>query len=269
MERLAEIDKEPSKWPDLRPVGILALAVAAVWSTSIAAGSWKSVRGQKDQQRTIKVTGSARKRIQSDLITWSTTLEARAADRTAAYKALHEETDQAVAFLKAQGIKEAEIRPLSATFEEEYDTVTETKVVPGIPAPVTTEKKVFKDFVTRQAIDVQSTDVPRIERASREITSLLEQGVSITSAPPAYFYTRLGELKVEMLAAAGKDARARADNILKSAGGADIGKLLGADMGIININPANSTETSEEGNNDTTSFDKDIITIVHAEFELD
>jgi hypothetical protein len=40
-------------------------------------------------------------------------------------------------------------------------------------------------------------------------------------------------------------------------------------MGIININPANSTETSEEGNNDTTSIEKDIITIVHAEFELE
>ena len=40
-------------------------------------------------------------------------------------------------------------------------------------------------------------------------------------------------------------------------------------MGIININPADSTETSEEGNNDTTSYEKDIITIVHAEFELD
>ena len=39
-------------------------------------------------------------------------------------------------------------------------------------------------------------------------------------------------------------------------------------MGIININPANSTKTSEEGHNDTSSLEKDIITIVHAEFEV-
>ena len=240
-----------------------------MWSTSIAAGSWKSVRGLKDQQRTIKVTGSARKRISSDLITWSATLEARSADRTEAYKALHEETDKAVAFLVAQGVKAEDIRPQSATFEEEFDTQSETKVVPGTNLPVTSEKKIFKGYVTSQAIDVQSTDVQRIERASRQITSLLEQGVTITSSAPRYFYTHLGELKVEMLAAAGKDARARADNILKSAGGADLGKLIVADMGIININPANSSQTSEEGNNDTSSFDKDIITIVHAEFELE
>ena len=35
------------------------------------------------------------------------------------------------------------------------------------------------------------------------------------------------------------------------------------------INPANSTQTSEEGNNDTSALDKDIITIVHAEYELE
>jgi hypothetical protein len=39
-------------------------------------------------------------------------------------------------------------------------------------------------------------------------------------------------------------------------------------MGIININAANSTGTSNEGNNDTTSREKDIITIVHAEFQV-
>jgi hypothetical protein len=261
-------DYNGPRWPDLRPLGLVALAGAIVWSTAITAGTWKSVR-VKPEQRTIRVTGSAKKRIVSDLIQWDAVLEAHAPDRTAAYKALHEETDKAIEFLKAQGIKPDEIRPQSASFEEQFDTLEEIKVLPGTNVPTRTEKKIFKGFVTREVIEVHSTDVARIEKASREITSLLEEGVSITSGPPQYFYTRLGELKVEMLAAAGKDARARAENIIKSAGGADIGKLIVADMGIININPANSTQTSEEGNNDTTSLEKDIITIVHAEFSLD
>jgi hypothetical protein len=40
-------------------------------------------------------------------------------------------------------------------------------------------------------------------------------------------------------------------------------------MGIININPVNSTATSVEGNNDKSSFEKDIITVVRAQFEVD
>ncbi|MEO8702409.1 MAG: SIMPL domain-containing protein [Kofleriaceae bacterium] len=266
-EKPSEIGGMP-RWLDLRPLGLVALSIALVWSTAITTGTWKSVR-VKPEQRTIKVTGSAKKRIVSDLIDWQTTIEARASDRTAAYKRLREDGDKAIAFLEGQGIKKTEVQPSAATFEEEFDVHEEFKVVPGVKDPVRVEKKTSKGFVTRETIVVRSTDVPRVEKASREITSLLEQGVSITSAAPSYFYTRLGELKVEMLAAAGKDARARADNILKSAGGASISKLRDADMGIININPANSSETSEEGNNDRTSLEKDIITIVHAEFELE
>lgn len=270
MERMSEKTELNGlvRWPDLRPLGMIALAGAFVWSTAIAANTWKSVR-VKPEQRTIKVTGSAKKRIVSDLIEWTTTLESRAPDRTAAYKRLREDSEKAVAFLTGQGIKKPEIQQQAATFEEEFDVLEDIKVVPGAKDPVRVARKISKGFVTRATIAVRSSDVARVEQASREITALLEQGISITSHAPSYFYTRLGELKVEMLAAAGGDARARADNILRSAGGASIHKLRDADMGIININPANSTETSEEGNNDRSSFEKDIITIVHAEFELD
>lgn len=269
MEKLGEeAPASPARWPDLRFVGVTALAIAAVWSTSLVTKTVRDVK-IKPVKRTIKVTGSAKKRITSDLIQWTASLEAHAADRTEAFKLLTAEREKAVAFLKAQGIKDGEIQPQSSTFEEEFDTSEELKMLPGAKEPVRIEHKTFKDFVTKETILVRSGDVARVEKASREITNLLEEGVSITSEAPEYFYTHLGELKVEMLAAAGKDARARADNILKSSADESIKKLVAADMGIININPANSTQTSEEGNNDTTSFEKDIITIVHAEFELD
>ncbi len=272
METPLKKQREVPRWLDLRPLGLIALAGAMVWSTAIGFSTWHSVR-VRPEKRTLKVTGSAHKQIVSDLIQWSATLEAHAADRTEAYKILHDERDKAVAFLQAQGIKPDEIQPSSTTFEQEFDTVDEVKVLPVGPnnSNVAThnEKKIPKGYVTRESVTVESHDVKRVERASREITSLLEQGVSITSAEPQYFYTRLGELKVEMLAAAGKDARARAENIVKTTGGADIGKLLVADMGIINVNPANSTATNDQGNNDTSSLEKDIFTIVHAEFELE
>jgi len=253
---------------DLRPFGMIALAGAMVWSTALVTGTYESVK-IKPETRTIKVTGSARKRIASDLIAWDATIEAHAKDRTEAYKQLRIDREKAIAFLKAQGIKDSEIQPQSTEFEEEFDITLEAKVIPGTTTPTQVEKRTFKGFVTRESIIVRSGDVPRVEKASREITSLLEEGITITSSSPNYYYTKLGELKVEMLAAAGKDARARATNIIKNAGGANIAKLVQADMGIININPANSTDTSEEGNNDISSFEKDIITIVHAEFELD
>jgi hypothetical protein len=269
MEMMAEKPERRLPKVDIRPLGLVALAAAAVWCTHILTSTYHSIKVRPEAKRTIKVIGSAKKRIVSDLIEWEASLEARAPDRTTAYKLLREHSAKAVAFIEAQGIKPTEIQPQSATFQEEFDVTTDFKMMPGLKEPLRLEKRTSKGFVTRETIIVRSADVQKVEKASREITSLLEQGVSITSAAPSYFYTRLGELKVEMLAAAGKDARARADNILKSTNGASIKRLLDANMGIININPANSTETSSEGNNDRTSFEKDIITIVRAEFELD
>ena len=255
-----------SRCLDLRFLGAVAVAVGLVWSTNIAAGTWRTVRAP--DKHSIRITGSARKRIVSDLIQWQAIIEARADDRAAAYRTLREGRDKAVAFLVAQGVKPDEIQPQSTTSEELFEKVIEDKVLPGTTVAVRSETKVSKGFRTRVAIVVNSTDVARVEKASREITSLLEQGVVVNSESPAYFYTRLGDLKVEMLAAAAKDARTRAENILRSAGNAAVGKLVVADMGIININPANVTATSEEGNNDTSALEKDIITIVHAEFEV-
>lgn len=252
----------------LRPIGTVSIAIAVVWATAIAAGSWRDVRGRRDQHN-IQITGSAKKRIVSDLIQWEANVEGRAPDRTAAYQVLRTAREKAVAFLVAQGIKAEEIQPQSAIWQELFDRVIEDKVLPGTTVAVRTETQVSKGFRACQSIVVRSTDVARVEKASREITLLLEEGVSVNSEPPRYYYTQLGELKLQMLAAAAKDARNRAENILSSAGNAKIRKLVQANMGIININPANSTVTSSEGNNDTTSFEKDIITIVRAEFEVE
>jgi hypothetical protein len=271
MEMLSEKPAEPNgvmPRMDLRWLGLVAVAIAAVICTGKVMDTYHSIK-VKPEKRTIKVIGSAKKRIVSDLIEWEAVIEARATDRTEAYKQLREAREKTVAFLEGQGLKTAEIQPQSATFTEEWDTSFELKMFPGAKEPTRVDKRTFKGYLTREAIIVRSGDVPHVEKASREVTALLEQGISITSGAPSYFYTRLGELKVEMLAAAGKDCRARADNILKSTGGASIKRLVDTSMGVININPANSTDTSSEGNNDRSSYEKDIITIVRAEFELE
>ncbi len=259
--------QKTTRMTGLPPLAAFAIALGMVLSTLIAAGTWKDVRKRPDKNN-IRITGSARKRIVSDLIEWSATVEAKAPERTAAYIALKSGTDKAVAFLKALGIKAEEIQAQSASITEEFETVREDKVLPGTNVPLRTEKRVSIGFRAVQVVSLSSANIELIEKASREITTLLEQGVFVTSNSPSYYYTRLGELKLEMLAEAAKDARGRAENILSSAGNTSVGKLVYADMGIININAANSTGTSNEGNNDTTSREKDIITIVHAEYQV-
>jgi hypothetical protein len=177
--------------------------------------------------------------------------------------------EKVVAFLKTQGIKPEQIKPQSSIVNEEYEQVDETEVLPGTNATVRRSVQRLKGYSASESITVTSSEVALVEKASREITALLEDGVDVNSQPPRYHYTKLSDLKVEMLAAAAADARTRAEQILSAAGHAKPGRLVSADMGIININPVNSTATSVEGNNDKSSFEKDIITVVRAQFEVD
>jgi len=245
----------------LLPVDLLAPSLALVVAAWIPASAWERVK-TKPKERVIQMTGSAKRRIVSDTIGWTAIVDSRGTDRVAAYRMLHEHVDKTVAYLVAQGIPKDEIRVSSATLEER----TRTEYVGAGEERI--ERQVSDGFVAVQRVDVQSKDVTAVERVSREVTQLLESGISVTSAAPQNFYTGLGELKIEMLAEASKDARSRADKVLESAGGGTIARLRSADMGVINVNPPNSTSTSWDGNNDTTSYEKDIITIVHASFEL-
>src|SRR5262245_25987190 len=72
---------------DLQFVGLIALAIALVCSTAIASGTWRSIK-EKPFERAIEVTGSARKRITSDLIQWSAAVDVRAPQLTDAYNTL-------------------------------------------------------------------------------------------------------------------------------------------------------------------------------------
>ena len=240
----------------------IVVAIGLLASVWVAASTWERVK-TKPKERTIRVTGSAKKRIVSDLIQWTATIDVENMDRSAAYRQLKAHAEETVAYLTKMGVKEEEIRVSSASVQQ----LIETEVV-GV-GEERIERDVDKGYLLTQEIVISSHDVATVEKASREVTSLLEQGISIESGTPQYIYTKLGELKVEMLAAASADARARADHIVEAAGGDEIARLLGADMGVININPPNSRASSWDGNNDTSSVEKDIITIVHATFELE
>ena len=107
----------------------------------------------------------------------------------------------------------------------------------------------------------------RVPAISRNVTSLIKDGVQIDSEPPRYLYTKLSELKINMLAEATRDATARAGQIVNNANGR-LGKLVEARMGVIQINPKGVTATSGEGINDTTSYEKEITSVVSARFEV-
>src|SRR6185437_11219946 len=122
-------------------------------------------------------------------------------------------------------------------------------------------------YVLTQTMTIEGTDMVKVPEVSRSVTSLIKDGVEIDSDSPSYLYTKLSELKINLLADATKDATTRAEQIVTNANG-KLGRQLETKMGVMQINPKGSSATSAEGNNDTTSLQKEITAIVTVTFEI-
>ena len=231
----------------------VALALGLVISSLIF--GWFYSKTKKGDEA-ITVTGSAKKRIKSDLVVWSAGVTAQSPQLTDAYKQLSDSMPKIKQYLISKGIPENAMTISSiatTTLKKQDANGAETSEVTG--------------YMLKQSIDVRSNDVDKIAQIAREATELINQGILIESTPPQYYYTQIGDLKIEMLGEASKDAKVRAEKIAASTGNS-IGAVRSAKMGVLQITPADSTEVSDTGMYDTTTIDKDLTAVVNISFAV-
>lgn len=269
---MPENDKKPGILPEklvvtLRAGGIF-FAAANIICVAILAYAYLSV---KLEPKTLAVTGSARKAIVSDLVTWSGTVTAKDPNLVKAYDALKTGSDKVKTFLLTNQIPEADITLSAISTDRRYHQEVvhappASNGAPAAPATIMTTDQV-EMYTLTQSIAISSPEVMKVPMVSRSVTSLIKEGVEIDSGAPSYLYTKLSELKINMLADATKDATARAEQIVNNANGR-LGKLVEARMGVMQINPKGVSATSAEGINDTRSYEKEITAIVSVRFEV-
>ena len=96
---------------------------------------------------------------------------------------------------------------------------------------------------------------------------MTEQGVNISGYEPSYFYSKLSDLKVEMLEKASKDAKQRATAMLKATHNR-VGKIQSVQMGVFQITPEDSNNVSDSGLSDTTSIRKKVTSVANVTFRV-
>jgi uncharacterized protein len=241
----------------------LALSAALVLSAAVC--SWSFLHSKKLNQ-TIQVTGSAKKRIKSDRIVWRTSVSAEASGLAESYAKVSRDVEKVKSFLVAHGVPQDQI------------VVSAIATTPIRPTPPQADRNLASQsdsisgrisaYRLKQSLEIRSGDIDKISAVSRQVTELITQGIFLESEEPEYLYTHLAEAKVEILAAAARDARERAKQIAES-GGSGVGVMRSADMGVLQITPADSYNISDYGENDTKSLEKDINAVVHMSFALE
>ncbi|MFA7159064.1 MAG: SIMPL domain-containing protein [Kiritimatiellia bacterium] len=235
-------------------LGICIASATVAASVILSQGFLKVMKFTREQ---ISVTGSARQDIRSDLAIWRSSFSRRDAEPAAAYKKLKEDLAQVKKYLVSKGINEDSIQVYqvdTTTIYRKNEKGEDTSDIQG--------------YALNQQIAIKSEDVDKITRLSREATELIDQGIKFSSGAPEYYYTKLDELKVEMLAKATQNAKQRAENMTKATGNR-IGFMRSAKMGVFQITPVNSTEVSDWGVNDTSSLEKKVTSVVNVSFAIE
>ena len=196
----------------------------------------------------IQVTGLGKTDFSSDLIVWEGNYSAQNIDIRQAYLTLEKNKSTINEYLAMKGIETDDLIYSAVSTNERFKRVySEDGDYIG---------EEFTGYELTQSVQIESKEVDKIEKVSREITELLNQGVQFYSEAPRYYYTKLADLKVKMISKATEDARLRAEKIAEYSGGT-MGSLESAKMGIFQITGQNSKEDySWGGTLNTTSREK-------------
>lgn len=233
----------------------LCIAVATIVSSIIISqGVYRVMRFTRE---VISVTGSAQKEIRSDYATWSGNFSIRGEDLVTCYNLLNDDREKVKAYLLSKGVNEQEM-----TFSQVRTMTFYQRTPQGY------ETSQVESYHLNQQVEIGSNDVDKITNISRESTELILQGVQFESWSPSYFYTKLDELRVEMLAQATENAKQRAENMAGAAGNR-VGLMRSARMGVFQITPVSSTAISDYGMNDTSSLEKKITAVVSVTFAIE
>lgn len=207
-------------------------AVIAFW----IAGS--AVKYRSKSTETIIVTGLAEKDFVSDLIVWNGSYSRKSLQLRSAYATLKQDENKIRQYLKGKGIAENAMVFSSVEINKEFTVRTDEN-----------GRQTGQDFTgynLTQVVKVESGNVDKVEKISREVTELIESGIEFSSSPPAYYYSKLSDVKIDLLGKASSDAKARAEIIAKNAG-STLKSLKKANMGVFQITGKNSNEDYSYG----------------------
>lgn len=235
----------------------LLFSIAIVVAVALGANAY---RYKFTSSETISITGLAEKNFNSDLVVWEATFTRKNTDLRTTYSSLKNDEACIRQYLKENGVDDSSIVFSSVTINKDFE--------PKFDNNGHQTGAVFTGYNLSQTVTLQSKDISRIEKISREITELIEKGIELNSSNPRYYYTRLSDLKLDLLAKASEDARKRAEIIAKNAG-SRLGNIRKATMGVFQITGQYSNEDfSYGGTYNTVDKNKSASITIKAEYEL-
>jgi hypothetical protein len=244
------------------------VAFGLVMSIATLGGSWILSSGitKVNRNDAISVTGTAERIVESDAGKWTLVITKQSDPLSLGVVSaqIKEQQGSVVKYLVSQGMAEKDI--------------TIQPVVSNVVCQ--SQNQVMYDgsgrqqcagsfnYALTQTIIVESGDVKKLKDLSINAQQVLSlRGVYIQTTQVDFFYSKLSDLRVELLEEASKNAKERAVAIAKSTGDT-VGGVRTASQGVFQVTQKNSTEVSDYGSYDTSTIEKKVTAIVRASFAV-
>lgn len=207
----------------------------------------------RSSDQTIDVVGAATRQFESDILKWRLTINRRTGMSGLAdgYSRMRDDVRALYAVITELGIDSSEINVQPVNSYPDYDR-------DGRPS----------GYNLTQVATVISSDIEPLEKLALDPGELLERGVVLQNSNLEYFYSKLSEIKLQLLAEATRDARERARQIAESSD-VSLGEVTALRAGVFQIREPFSTDVSSYGVYNTQSQTKDITVTVRASFTVD
>jgi hypothetical protein len=226
------------------------LGTAAILAVGLIAGGYLLGNGllrAKEAERAVTVRGLAERDVTADLATWTISYSDTGADLAAVQAKVRADTRAIEEFFAGLGFPKSALQPIGAN----VSTYTENGVT---------------RYTVRQRLALRTNDIARAQKAVARQFDLVGKGVLLEEGSGmAYTFTKLNDIKPEMVAEATRDARASAEQFAEDSG-ASVGAIKDATQGYFEINARDGDSGGGWGVSDTPYKKVRVVTTV--EFSL-
>lgn len=243
--------KEKRKGPANGVTITVIACISLILCTLILVIGFLTYKG-KSPSYGITATGSASCDFESDLIVWRGYFSSYGATTEDAYSTIKRDSESVKDYLVESGISQEEMVFSSINISKDYMEIYNDDG--NYIGDELAGYDLYQDVV------ITSTDIDKVEKISRDISGLLEAGIEFTSDAPEYYYTKLDEVKLQLISDATENAKQRID-IIAEGTGANLDGLASADLGVFQITGTNASEDYSYGGTFNTSSREKTATI--------
>ncbi|HAQ18638.1 MAG TPA: hypothetical protein DCR40_05300 [Prolixibacteraceae bacterium] len=223
----------------------------------------RSLQRFRNEDRSVSVKGFSEREVKSDLAVWIIQTRMADNDLMEGSRAVEAAKNKVIDFLLQNQIKQDEIIVEGVGVldkkAQQYDNFQQGSA--------------FRYLIT-QKLQIRSSNVDLIQKVSRMTGELLQVGVFLSSSdygnPLQFYFTKLNDIKPEMITEATQNARKAAEQFAVE-NNSKLGQLKKANQGLFTIVDRTASLSGGEGGyaSGTNDLYKKVRVVISAEYSID